>query len=92
MDRRALLKSLLAAGVGATTFGATAGQMKLLNTFAQQQRFDDYKALICVFLYGGNDSYNMLVPTESSDYGRYSVVRQNLAVPQESLISLIKVF
>lgn len=88
MDRRALLKSFLAASVGATTLGAAAGQMKLLNTFAQQQRFDDYKALICVFLYGGNDSYNMLVPTESSDYGRYSVVRQNLAVPQESLISL----
>lgn len=88
MNRRDWLKAILAAGVGASTFGATAGQMRLLSNVAQQTRFSDYKALICIFLYGGNDSYNMLVPTDASDHATYAAVRQNLAIPQESLLSL----
>lgn len=88
MNRRDILKAILAAGVSGTTMGAVAGQMNTINKLAQQTRFNDYKALICVFLYGGNDSYNMLIPTESQDYHRYATVRQNLAVAQDSLLSL----
>ncbi len=42
---------------------------------------DDYRALVCVFLTGGCDSYNLLVPTSSAEYTNYSRVRTGLALP-----------
>ena len=47
-----------------------------------------YKALVNVFLFGGNDGYNMLVPTTQSKYDSYSAARLNLAVPQNQLLAL----
>ncbi|HSW12905.1 MAG TPA: DUF1501 domain-containing protein, partial [Solimonas sp.] len=47
-----------------------------------------YKALVCVFLNGGNDGYNMLVPTTAEMYARYSRARLNLAIPQDQLLPL----
>lgn len=46
-----------------------------------------YKALVCVFLSGGNDSYNMLIPN-GSEYTAYSNMRTGLAVPQANLLSI----
>ena len=48
----------------------------------------DYKALVCIFLFGGNDSGNMLIPYD--DYATYAAVRQNtgLAIPQSSLLPM----
>ena len=55
----------------------------LLQALAQA---GDYKALVCIFLFGGNDSGNMLIPYD--DYAQYAAVRQNtgLAIPQSSLL------
>jgi uncharacterized protein (DUF1501 family) len=50
--------------------------------------FSDYKALVCVFLFGGNDSWNMLVPASQAEHDVYAASRQNLAVAQSTLISL----
>ncbi|WP_375289431.1 DUF1501 domain-containing protein [Qipengyuania sp.] len=36
---------------------------------------DDYKALVCVFLYGGNDHNAMLVPFDATNYARYAEIR-----------------
>lgn len=36
---------------------------------------DDYKALVCVFLYGGNDHNAMLVPFDAANYARYAAIR-----------------
>lgn len=47
-----------------------------------------YKALVCVFLYGGNDGYNMMVPTTRDKYESYAAARLDLAVPQGQLLSL----
>lgn len=50
-----------------------------------------YKALVCVFLFGGNDSHNMLVPYSTAEYNAYSTARggpaeaNGLAIPQGSL-------
>lgn len=49
---------------------------------------EDYKALVCVLLSGGNDSYNMLVPMASDEYKDYSVTRSNLALAREGLLTL----
>lgn len=48
----------------------------------------EYRALVCLFLSGGNDSYNMLVPREASAYSEYQNTRSNLALAPGSLIDI----
>ena len=48
----------------------------------------DYRALVCLFLYGGNDANNLLVPTDSARHALYARPRPNLALPRESLVAL----
>jgi uncharacterized protein (DUF1501 family) len=48
----------------------------------------DYKALVCVFLFGGNDANNMVVPYDTKGYANYASLRADLALPQSSLLPL----
>ncbi len=48
----------------------------------------DYKALVCIFLFGGNDGNNLLVPTDSRYAANYATPRGALAIPQASLVAL----
>src|ERR1700754_1740703 len=53
----------------------------------------DYRALVCVFLFGGNDSNNLIVPFTTAGYGNYAALRgaqsaSGLALPQASLLPL----
>ncbi len=54
----------------------------------------DYRALVCIFLQGGNDGNNTVIPNHSdtsvSNYGAYSAARntQGLAIPQASLLPM----
>ena len=45
----------------------------------------DYKALVCVFLYGGNDYGNTLVPYDTPSYNLYQGMRPTLAYSQAAL-------
>ena len=83
INRRNWLK---AAGL----LGATAGAGALGNLLlpGAPARAADYKALVCIFLYGGNDGLNTIVPTDATRYGQYSAVRKTLALPQGSLLGL----
>lgn len=47
---------------------------------------DDYKALVCVFLFGGNDCNNTVVPMQSSAYTAYQSARGGLALAQNTLL------
>ena len=47
----------------------------------------DYKALVCIFLNGGNDASNLIIPT-GSGYNAYAAARSVLALPQSNLLSL----
>lgn len=47
-----------------------------------------YKALVCLNLVGGNNGFNMVVPTTSAGYNVYATSRSNLAIPKASLLSL----
>lgn len=82
--RRGFLK------LGANTL-ASAG---LLGTLGGLQRAfagtetSGYRALVCIFLEGGNDSFNMLVPGSEAEYSIYAASRRNLAVPRDQLLSL----
>jgi uncharacterized protein (DUF1501 family) len=73
--------SLLAAGnvLGFRPFG-------MLNALAATS--SSYKALVCVFMFGGNDANNMLIPNDSTGYNNYASIRGALALPQNSLLPL----
>jgi len=45
----------------------------------------DYKALVCVFLAGGNDDGNTVVPYDQPSYNAYATIRQTLAIPRDTL-------
>jgi uncharacterized protein (DUF1501 family) len=49
---------------------------------------DDYKALVCLFFFGGNDGMNMVVPRDATRHARYAAVRDTLALPRSSLVGL----
>ncbi|MCX7170212.1 MAG: DUF1501 domain-containing protein [Proteobacteria bacterium] len=49
----------------------------------------DYKALVCVFLYGGNDYANTLVACDPASYARYQALRPNLAYSSASLAATV---
>jgi uncharacterized protein (DUF1501 family) len=74
--------SMAAAGniLGLRQFGA-------LNALAQSGT-SDYKALVCVFLFGGNDANNTLIPFDTTGYGQYSATRGDLALAQNTLLPL----
>jgi uncharacterized protein (DUF1501 family) len=46
---------------------------------------DGYKALVCVFLQGGNDHANTLIPADAASYAAYASARGGLALPASSL-------
>ena len=76
-------------GSGATLASALgAGSVGNLLLATRPAFAADYKALVCVFLYGGNDGLNTIVPTDASRYGQYRNVRGALAIPQASLLPL----
>jgi uncharacterized protein (DUF1501 family) len=80
ISRRALLGSGFSAA-------ALAG-LPLTHVLSQTAPFNDYRALVCVFLFGGNDSFNMLVPSSTPEYNVYAASRQNLAVAQSDLLPI----
>ncbi len=45
----------------------------------------DYKALVCIFLYGGNDYANTLPPYDADSYAKYLAARSNIALTRDSL-------
>ena len=70
--RRRFIKAA-AAGGAAYAFGRTFGTVQAQSVGVGG--FSDYKALVCVFLAGGNDCWNMVVPTSDAEYNAYSVSR-----------------
>ena len=70
--------------------GATAlGQLGVLAARAARAApATDYKALVCIFLYGGNDANNTIVPMDTAGYANYAQTRSYLALPQSQLLPL----
>jgi uncharacterized protein (DUF1501 family) len=71
---------------GALAGSAALGQLGLLA--AKAAPANDYKALVCVFFYGGNDANNMIVPLDTAGYANYATTRSYLALPQAQLLPL----
>ena len=72
-DRRKFIKNTVCAALGGASVYSALGQLQLLQaaTHANNYVFGDYKALICVFLYGGNDSFNTVAPYTQSAFDKF---------------------
>ena len=83
LNRRDFLRTSGAAALFAATPGLAYSQV-----VGGPGPFTDYRALVCVFLFGGNDSYNMLVPNTTAEFNAYAASRQNLALLQSDLLPI----
>lgn len=76
--------------IGATTLLSSLVNLKALaaSAIANSTNFldPDYKALVCVFLGGGCDSFNMLIPRSTDEYNNYLATRSNLAIPLAEML------
>jgi uncharacterized protein (DUF1501 family) len=81
MQRRTFLRH-----AGALAGTAALGQLGMFA--ARAQTASDYKALVCIFLYGGNDANNTIVPMDTAGYANYAQTRSYLALPQAQLLPL----
>jgi uncharacterized protein (DUF1501 family) len=89
-QRRRFLRAAAAGGI-AYAFGRTPG-----TVYAQMAgggQFPDYKAMVCLFLFGGNDSWNTVVPSSTAEYNAYFAARgggtaSSLAIDRNSLLPI----
>jgi uncharacterized protein (DUF1501 family) len=85
LTRRRFLQAASAGGL-VYAFGRTPGSV--FANAASVDGFSDYKALVCVYLLGGNDSWSMVVPRSQAEYNAYASSRQNLAIARDQLLPL----
>ena len=93
ITRRAFMKrscQLAAAGAASTYALGLAG----MGEAAAFNAAGGYKALVCVFLYGGNDHANTLIPFDDTNYARYAAIRGRasdggIALSQSSLAGTV---
>ena len=97
VTRREFLGNACCAAVGATGLLSALGSLRLMGAAASPTNgpqlpstagapiASDYKALVCLFLNGGNDANNLIIPL-GSGYSAYASARSNLALPQASVL------
>jgi uncharacterized protein (DUF1501 family) len=92
-SRREFLRRGGCAALSAAAFGSILGRLGVVNALAQEDRQHhhfvpsvaaDYRALVCVFLAGGNDAWNTIVNLD--DYASYAAARPTIALAQGSLL------
>lgn len=100
--RREFFRRTSCAALGAAAFGASLKQFGLMSALAQDNvgamgaqgtaaaAAAPYKALVCIFMFGGNDANNMVVPVDATRYAAYNAVRgpSGLAIAQGSLLPI----
>jgi uncharacterized protein (DUF1501 family) len=88
--RRSFLRNALAlSSVG------LASRLDFINLIAsasaQTGAPSDYKALVCVFMFGGNDGNNTIIPIDTAGYASYSTVRTSASGIQLAQSSLLPI-
>jgi len=86
LSRRRFLGQASCAAVGTVALCNTALNLGMLNTLACDA--PNYKAMVCLFLSGGIDSFNLVVPAGQAEYDEYATARADLALPQEELLPI----
>jgi uncharacterized protein (DUF1501 family) len=93
LSRRSFLRNAMAL----SSFGL-ASRLDLINLIAtaraQTAAASDYKALVCVFMFGGNDGNNTVIPLDTAGYAAYAKVRtpaSGVQLAQSSLLPIVPV-
>ena len=73
-NRRLFLRHASTLGL-LTGAGAPTALGLLAAGSAAAQSAPDYKAIVCLFLFGGNDSFNMVLPTDTATWQAYTSTR-----------------
>lgn len=98
ITRRGFIRQAACAALGTGALSAAIGDLRIINSAVAQSAINDYKALVCIFLSGGNDSNNLIIPTIPSEHADYAAIRSdvltipisgaaNVAIPISSLNS-----
>jgi uncharacterized protein (DUF1501 family) len=89
--RRDFFRTIGGAALGSAAISTTLRDFRLINSALAQgpggAAFSDYKALVCIFLGGGNDSNNLVIP-RGAGHANYAAIRQNLTIPETALEAL----
>src|SRR5262245_55507840 len=95
ITRRRFIRQAACAALGTGALTAAIRDLRFMNAAVAQSGISDYKALVCIFLSGGNDSNNLIIPTIQSEYDDYATIRTDLlavpisgAPPQNTAITL----
>ena len=77
-SRREFLRKLACVACGGGT-AAMIPQLRMIGTaLASTQALTGYKALVCIYLSGGNDGWNLLVPYDTARYNTYATARSGV--------------
>ena len=87
LGRRRFLGQAGCAGLSALPALSTLATLATTSALAADTP-GGYRAVVCLLLTGGNDSFNMLAPRGTAEHAEYAQVRQDLALPRESLLAL----
>ena len=97
LQRREFLRRTAALGLAGTAGNLALSLAGIGEAAAQSTSTDEYKALVCVFLYGGNDHDNTFVPYDTDSHNVYQALRDvgdtasNIYVPQNKLTPLVPI-
>src|SRR5580692_10598739 len=87
LTRRQFIRRAACAAVGTVAMTSAIRDLRFMNAAVAQSNITDYKALVCIFLQGGNDSNNLILPTIPSEYSNYAAIRgPMLALPQSAIL------
>ena len=88
---RATRREFLRRSTGLAFAGAAAPWALNLAAMSEAaaQSATDYKALVCVFLYGGNDCGNTLIPYDASGYANYAALRPDVCIARDALAGTV---
>jgi uncharacterized protein (DUF1501 family) len=62
--------------------------MRSINAYAQDVPSSDYRAIVCIFLFGGNDSNNLVMPRETAAHAKYAASRTVVTIPRAEILAL----
>src|SRR5260370_17930781 len=87
--RRDFIRQAACAALGTAALTAAIRDLRFMNAAVAQRNILDYKALVCIFLAGGNDSNNLILPTIQAEYDNYAAIRTPvLAIPLSSILPI----
>jgi uncharacterized protein (DUF1501 family) len=84
-SRREFLKKS-AQGMSAMAMLSCLGHLSSESVMGQTS--SGFQALVCIFLEGGNDGLNMVIPYEQTAYNEYQTSRPGIAIPRDQLLQI----